>query len=532
MLRARRLLSPGLARAAQCRLRRDRWGHHRWLSLSAREAAKLEDEVLAELRGVVPSGGRSDVVSTGLVKQLAVSEGGVVSFRLASGDDALRRACIGALQARLPWLTSASVALQPPGAAAVADMDGAPGLEGVKHIVAVSSCKGGVGKSTVAVNLAYALAREHKVGILDADVYGPSLPTMLVAEDDDWAVRQSSDGRLIEPVALHGLKCMSYGFVAPGTGGRGGGRRAAEDFEAGRAPPGPGAAVLRGPMVSKVLTQMLTKTDWGELDFLVVDMPPGTGDINITLGQQASLSGAVVVTTPQRLSFVDVLKGIDMFAKLEVPTVAVVENMAYFDGDDGKRYRPFGEGHAERLLASLGLPSASSFQLPILRETAESGDRGTPFIAQHADSPTAATYAALAASVACQLHVATPDANATADSTADSTAEVAKGTDGAEAVEGAYPRATSSVTFNEARGVFVARFLGDKSAVQLQIAPLELRRRLRKVDDMLGNAAEDLDEDLRPLRVEPVGNYAVSVVWSDGHDATIYPFADIKQEFS
>mmetsp|Transcript_7273 Transcript_7273/g.8782 ORF Transcript_7273/g.8782 Transcript_7273/m.8782 type:complete len:191 (+) Transcript_7273:100-672(+) len=182
----------------------------------------------------------------------------------------------------------------------------------------------------------------YKVGILDADVYGPSLPTMMVDKDASWSVTPTEDKMMVNPVSLHGVSCMSYGFVAPGTGGRRdhkNGNEMNRGLEA-------DAAILRGPMVSSIVEHLTKRTLWGELDFLIIDMPPGTGDVHLTLCQQMEnkIDAAVIVTTPQRLSFVDVVKGIDMFHRLKVPTIAVVENMAWFKGDSGKKIFPFRTG--------------------------------------------------------------------------------------------------------------------------------------------------------------------------------------------
>ncbi|RYG42802.1 hypothetical protein EON68_01360, partial [archaeon] len=200
------------------------------------------------------------------------------------------------------------------------------GLEGVGSVIAVSSGKGGVGKSTVAVNLAYALAaRGARVGIFDADIHGPSLPTMV--SPTDTAVVKQANGH-INPLHFHDVALMSYGWVAP---------RNARGERAG--------AVMRGPMVSSVVQQLLKFTEWGQLDHLVLDMPPGTSDIHITLGQMLPIAAAVIVSTPQRLAQADVVKGLDMFASLRIPTAALALNMAYFEpGDDAsaphKRYYP------------------------------------------------------------------------------------------------------------------------------------------------------------------------------------------------
>lgn len=226
-----------------------------------------------------------------------------------------------------------------------------PALSQVRHIIAVSSCKGGVGKSTVSVNLAYSLAgMGAKVGILDADVYGPSLPTMLSPENP--VLEMDPETSAITPAEYHGVKVVSFGFT------------------------GQASAIMRGPMVSGLINQLLTTSNWGELDYLIVDFPPGTGDIQLTLCQAAPFSAAVVVTTPQKLSFVDVAKGIRMFAKLRVPCLSVVENMSYFDGDDGKRYRPFGEGSGERVCREFGVPAL--FQHPITADLSAAGDNGVP----------------------------------------------------------------------------------------------------------------------------------------------------------
>ena len=243
-------------------------------------------------------------------------------------------------------------------------------LVNVGHILAVSSCKGGVGKSTVAVNLACELQRRGlRVGLLDADIYGPSLPLMV--QPIDHAVKKSlHNSKWIQPLeCTNGLKVMSFGYVNPRSGAPGAG--------------GKGPAVMRGPIATRVINQLvctLTRfhniellynysfshwlvclftltqvgaTEWGDLDYLLVDMPPGTGDIQITLSQAMSFTGAIIVTTPHELSLADATKGVAMFEVLKVPTLAVVENMSYFECDHGTRYYPFGRGGRQGLLQAL-----------------------------------------------------------------------------------------------------------------------------------------------------------------------------------
>ena len=233
-------------------------------------------------------------------------------------------------------------------------------LRGVRHIVAVSSCKGGVGKSTVAVNLAYALRMMGaRVGIFDADVYGPSLPTM--TSSDEPVLGIDAETGQISPAMYEDVRLVSFGFA------------------------GQGAAVMRGPMVSGLVQQLMSSSDWGELDYLIIDMPPGTGDVQLTLCQDVPLSCAVIVTTPQKLAFVDVAKGIRMFSRLRVPCVAVVENMKYLTapgvgsaGGDEKVY-PFGEDSCgERITSDFAIQHM--YELPIDQRISACGDAGTPIV--------------------------------------------------------------------------------------------------------------------------------------------------------
>jgi len=281
-----------------------------------------------------------------------------------------------------------------------------PGLANVRHFIAVYSCKGGVGKSTVAVNLAYEMSRlGGRIGLLDVDIYGPSLPVLV--KPDDAAVRRSSIGPgIVIPIQHNNVKMISLGFVSPTSGVPGSG-------------PSGGAAVMRGPMAGRVVTQLLKGTDWGELDVLILDMPPGTGDVQLTICQDLELTGAVSVTTPSKLAATDAAKGIEMFTSLGVRTLAIVENMSYFDVSscicvcsfcfcrvvhlilltlhhvdpimvvfatlqcqDGSRHYPFGKSIAEKTdffplhLNSDSLPNI--YQLPISSRMNEANDDGSP----------------------------------------------------------------------------------------------------------------------------------------------------------
>jgi ATP-binding protein involved in chromosome partitioning len=247
-------------------------------------------------------------------------------------------------------------------------------LPHIRSVVAVASGKGGVGKSTVAANLALALAREgHQVGLMDADVYGPSVPMMM-------GVRGVIDQATTPlPLECYGIKLMSIGFLVPATQ----------------------AVIWRGPMVDRALKQFLTQIDWGPLDYLVIDLPPGTGDAQLTLTQNAPLTGAVIVTTPQDVSLVDARKGLEMFRQVRVPVLGIVENMSYFIGEDGKRYEIFRHGGGRKLAAEAGVPFLG--EIPIDPRVAECGDEGDPIVHRYPDSGVAQSYRALAATVAGEL---------------------------------------------------------------------------------------------------------------------------------
>ncbi|MBB5212860.1 iron-sulfur cluster carrier protein ApbC [Microbulbifer hydrolyticus] len=263
-------------------------------------------------------------------------------------------------------------------------------LRAVKNIIAVASGKGGVGKSTTAVNLALALAAEGaSVGLLDADIYGPSLPTMLGTHGLRPEVK---DGKFFVPIPAQGLQTMSLGYLLT------------EDTP----------AVWRGPMASGALNQMLTQTLWGvgaedgELDYLVVDMPPGTGDIQLTLSQKVALAGAVIVTTPQDLALVDAIKGVEMFRKVSVPVLGIVENMALHTCSNcGHREPVFGSGGGERMAAEYGTRLLG--QLPLAMSIREQADSGKPTVAVAPEGEVSALYKEIARKAAAQVWLAGED---------------------------------------------------------------------------------------------------------------------------
>jgi len=238
----------------------------------------------------------------------------------------------------------------------------------VLNTIAVASGKGGVGKSTVAVNLALSLAKEgYDVGLIDTDIYGPSVPTMLGLEGEKPRV---SDKRKIIPLQKYGLKVLSMGFMID-----------------------PQKAVIwRGPMVTKAIRQFLGDTDWGTLDYLVMDLPPGTGDIQLTIVQTVSLTGAVIVSTPQEVALADARKGVSMFDNVNVPVLGIVENMAFFTPPDlpDRKYYLFGQGGARHLARDLDVPFLG--EIPIEQAVRESGDDGEPIVAAAPDSASAKAF--------------------------------------------------------------------------------------------------------------------------------------------
>jgi ATP-binding protein involved in chromosome partitioning len=352
----------------------------------ARATAPTAESLRAALRAITdPATGR-DIVAAGLVDGIDL-RGGLVQVALvtdrahAAAMEPVRRA-VEALLARQPGITNASAVLTahkaPPPAAAPAQAGGHQHgagqkplllLPGVKHIVAVASGKGGVGKSTVAVNLAVALARQgHAVGLLDADIYGPSLPRMLGVSRKP----EVRDGKML-PLPAWGLKAMSIGFLVE------------EETP----------MIWRGPMVMGALEQMLGQVEWGMLDVLIVDMPPGTGDAQLTMAQRVALAGAVIVSTPQDIALIDARRGVRMFERVRVPVLGLVENMSVFCCPNcGHRSEIFGHGGARAESARLGAPFLG--EVPLLLDIRSSADAGTPIVASAPDGEAAKAYSEIA----------------------------------------------------------------------------------------------------------------------------------------
>ena len=332
-----------------------------------------EEQVKSALAEVKYPGFSRDIVSFGLVKGIQIDDGAVtIQLVLTTNEPAIpqriKTEAEDALRG-LPGVRQAKVLIDiqspPTGPGA-----GATRIEGIRHIIAVASGKGGVGKSTVAANLALALEKTGaRVGLCDCDIYGPSISLMFGTRDRPMATEEN---RII-PIEQYNLKLMSMGFLLDDT-----------------AP-----AILRGPMVTRYTQQFLRQVEWGELDYLVLDLPPGTGDIQLTIVQTVALSGAIIVTTPQEVALIDARKASTMFDKVNVPVLGLIENMSYFQSpSDGKRYDIFGAGGGEREAKRLRV--ALLGQIPIDIATREAGDRGMPIVGETNDSPIAAQFMKIA----------------------------------------------------------------------------------------------------------------------------------------
>ncbi|MEZ5344424.1 MAG: Mrp/NBP35 family ATP-binding protein [Pyrinomonadaceae bacterium] len=343
-----------------------------------------EEQVLDQLRNITDPDLRKDIVTLDFIKDLEIN-GGDVSFRIVLTTPACpvkeefekeARQLVGSIEG----VENVKVTMdaEVPKGRGIANNVAVPG---VKNIIAVSSGKGGVGKSTVAVNLAVALSQDGaKVGLMDADVYGPNIPLMLGVQDKQPEI---ANGNKLVPIEAHGIRIISMAVLVPSDK----------------------PMVLRGPMLHGVVRQFLSDVDWGELDYLVVDMPPGTGDVQLSLAQLVPVQGAVLVTTPQKVSLSDVTRALKMFEQVAVPILGVIENMSYFVPPDmpDRRYNIFGEGGGQSFADTHGVPFLG--EVPIGLEVREGGDKGVPVVISNPDSPQAKAFKTTAEEVARQVSI-------------------------------------------------------------------------------------------------------------------------------
>jgi ATP-binding protein involved in chromosome partitioning len=345
-------------------------------------AQLTEELILQTLRQIKDPDLHKDIVTLGFIRDLKI-DGGNVSFRIVLTTPAcpVKEQMEGeahSLVGALPGVSSVKVTMD-------ADVPKGRGIgekvsiEGVRNIVAVSSGKGGVGKSTVSVNLAVSLALDGaRVGLMDADVYGPNVPIMLGASQ----ARPEVEGNKLIPIEAYGVKLISMGILQPGDK----------------------PLIVRGPILHGLVKQFLSDVKWGELDYLIVDMPPGTGDVQLSLAQLVPVQGAVLVTTPQEVALIDVRRALRMFETVAVPVLGIVENMSYFIAPDtGNRYNIFGEGGGQRLAAQYGVPFLGSVPLGI--EVREGGDKGVPVVVSQPESPQAQAFRKVAEEVARQVSI-------------------------------------------------------------------------------------------------------------------------------
>ncbi len=337
-------------------------------------------EILEQLKRVAYPGLSRDIVAFGFVKDVEVGGRGATIVLAPTTDDQgviaeIRRRVVETVQAM--GVPTVEIVVEEPPKVALGAIRPKPKVGDVKRIIAVASGKGGVGKSTVAVNLALALRQQGRaVGLLDADVYGPSIPVMLGLSERPRA----DEEKRIEPVERHGLRAISMGLFVE------------------EAKP----IIWRGPMITKLLIEFVRNVLWGDLDYLVIDMPPGTGDAQLTLCQQVPLSGGVVVTTPQEVALLDVKRGVTMFREVNVPVLGVVENMSYHVCRKcGHQHDLFGTGGGQRMARRFGIPFLGA--LPLVREIREGGDRGAPIVAADPDHPQSLAFLEIARRVEAEL---------------------------------------------------------------------------------------------------------------------------------
>jgi ATP-binding protein involved in chromosome partitioning len=353
-------------------------------------------------------------------------------------------------------------------------------LANVKHIIAVGSGKGGVGKSTTSVNLAVALSKlGAKVGLMDADIYGPSLPKLMGLHE---APVEAPSGKISPPV-IHGIKCMSMGLLG-----------------------GDAPIVWRGPMASKAVSQFLSEVEWGELDYLIVDLPPGTGDIQLTLAQSIRLSAAIVVMTPQALATEIARRGLKMFQQVRVPVLGLVENMSEYECPNcHHKSHLFSKGGGDAVAKELDLPILQRF--PLDPNLLEDSDNGIPVVISRPESSSAKLYLDFAQNMAAELstllsggRAVRPVVTATEPNNAHKMLKLSWN-DGKQSV----------IAYKELRYLCPCAVCVDENTGV---------RKIRR---------EDVKDDIHPMRIQTVGNYALAVHWSDGHNTGLYAFDYLRK---
>jgi ATP-binding protein involved in chromosome partitioning len=420
------------------------------------------------LRSIVDPDLNQDIVSLGFVKSVEISKGDVaIELELTTPAcpvrDQFRSAAEQSVGA-IPGVRSVHVTMSSRKSARPATAT-TSGLDSVDALIAIASGKGGVGKSTVAAAMAMELARQgYAVGLLDLDIYGPSIPTLFERHDVGLT---GNEANMVVPDEFDGLKVMSFGFWLGTT-----------------------PAIMRGPMVSNYIQQFLHQVDWGKLDYLFLDLPPGTGDVQITITQSVQLDGAVVITTPHALAAADVGKAIQMFDKVAVPVLGVVENMSYFEAPDtGVRYHVFGTGAAQRLGERFGCPLLG--QLPISPQ-----EFGGPTVSSPRSAELQTTVEAMIRNLGrSRAGTLTPEVTH----------------DGAT-LRLTWPDGTTAEVDHKSL----------RASCQCAVC----------VDEFSGEPVLDpstIPDDIHPLQVAPVGNYALSIEWSDGHTTGFFPYNRIRE---
>jgi len=347
--------------------------------MTSAEVFVSRDQVLAALGKVQEPELHKDLVTLDMIKELTI-EKGKVEFTVQLTTPACP------LRGKIESDARSAVAGLPGVDEVVVHLDASVPTDGrmrglirlpIRNAVAVASGKGGVGKSTVAVNLAVSLARSGaRVGLLDADIYGPNVPTMMGVDH-----MPPPTGGKMHPAVAHGVRLMSIGFLVP-----------------------PGQPLIwRGPMLHSAIRQFITDVEWGELDYLIIDLPPGTGDAQLSLTQSMPLTGGVIVTLPQKVSLEDARRGLEMFRTMEVPVLGVIENMSYLELPDGTRLDVFGQGGGEDLARQAGVPFIGSIPMDAL--VRQSGDNGTPVVLSAPESPVAKALVAAAEDLAAKISV-------------------------------------------------------------------------------------------------------------------------------